>query len=186
MSSRSAHGHAVNSPGGPCAAQSGPDVLTDNLKKPNELYGAVIQLQRFCGQPLRGPQRIPWGRRGRSNRGDRAGKPHQKCEPGVAQPSCVPRRIKLPAVFPSLRAHEPLSCRARDPSGPGPLLHSTKLEECRDYFHQSLPAVRTVPGTQGCNFQNSVRTQMARYTSVHKPAHADIHRHAQRQECKQH
>jgi len=36
------------------------------------------------------------------------------------------------------------------------------------------------------NFQNSDRSQMARYTLVHKPAHADIHRHAQRQECKQH
>ena len=178
MSSRSAQAHAVNGPGGPCAAQSGPDVLTDNLKKPNELYGAVIQLQRFCGQPLRGPQQISWGRRGRSNRGDRAGEPRQKREPVVAQPSCVPRRVKLPAVFPSLRAHEPLSCRARDPSGPGPLLRSTKLEERRDYFHQSHPAVRTVPGTQGCKLSKLSPDTNGPVRLVHKPAHTDIHRHA--------
>jgi hypothetical protein len=41
-------------------------------------------------------------------------------------------------------------------------------------------------GRRGANFQNSFRTRMVRYTSVHKPAHADIHRHAQRQKCKQH
>ena len=177
MSSRSAQAHAVNDPGGPCAAQSGPDVLTDNLNKPNELYGAAIQLQRFCGQPLR-PQRNRCGRRGRSNRGDRAGKPHQKREPGVAQPSCVPRRIKLPAVFPSLRAHEPLSCRARDPSGPGPLLRSTKSEERRDYFHQSHLAVRTFPGTQGCKLSKLSPEPNGPAYSIHKPAHTDIHRHA--------
>ena len=133
----------------------------DNLNKPNELYGAVIQLQRFCGQPLR-LQRIRWKRRCRSNRGDRTGKPRQEGEPDVAQPSCVPRRIKLPAVFPSLHAHEPMSCRARDPSGPGPLLRSTKSEERHDYFHLSHPAVRTVPDTQEGNLQNSNPVQMAR------------------------
>jgi hypothetical protein len=177
VSSRSAQAHAVNSPGGPCAAQSGPDVLKDTLYKPNELYGAVIQLQRFCGQPLR-PQPFRWERRGRSNRGDHTGEPRQEGEPGVAQPFCVPRRVKLPAVFPSLRAHEPLSCRARDPSGPGPLLHSTKLEECRDYFHQSHPAVRTVPGTQGCKLSKLSPDTNGPVRLVHKPAHTDIHRHA--------
>jgi hypothetical protein len=185
VSSRSAQAHAVNGPGGPCAAQSGPDVLMDNLNKPNELYSAVIQLQRFCGQPLR-PQRIRCGRRGRSNRGDRSGEPRQESEPAVAQPSCVPRRIKLPAVFPSLRAHEPLSCRARDPSGPGPLLRSTKSEERRDYFHKPHPAVRTVPATQEYKLSKLCPGPNGPGKSVHKPAHADIHRHAQRQECKQH
>jgi len=157
----------------------------DNLKKPNELYGAVIQVQRFCGQPLR-PQRNRCGRRGRSNRGDRTGEPRQEGEPNVAQPSCVPRRIKLPAVFPSLRAHEPLSCRARDPTGPGPLLRSTKLEERRDYFHLSHPAFRTVPRTQKCKLSKLSPDPNGPVRSVHKPAHADIHRHAQRQECEQH
>jgi hypothetical protein len=185
VSSRSAQVHADNGPGGPCAAQSGPDVLTDNLKKPNELYGAVIQLQRFCGQPLRS-QHICWGRRGRSNRGDRTGKPRQEGEPEAAQSSCVPRRIKLPTVFPSLHAHEPLSCRARDPSGPGPLLRSTKSEERRDYFLKSHPAVRTVPETQEGKLSKLIPGPKGPVRSVHKPAHADIHRHAQRQECKQH
>ena len=185
MSSRSAQAYAVKGPGGPSAAQTELDVLMDNLNKPNELYGAVIQLQRFCGQTLR-PQRIRWGRRGRSNRGNRTGEPRQEGEPETAQPSCVPRRIKLPAVFPSLRAHEPMSCRTRDPSGLGPLLRSTKPEERRDYFHQSHPAVRTIPGTQECKLSKLGPGPHGPGKSVHKPAHADIHRHAERQECKQH
>ena len=185
MSSRSAQAHAVNGPGRPCAAQSGPDVLMDNLNKPNELCGAVIRLQRFCGQPLR-LQQIRWGRRGRSNRGDHTGEPRQESEPEMAQPSCVPRRVKLPAVFPSLHAHEPLSCRARDPSGPGPLQHSSNLEECHDYFPKSDPAARTVPGTQENKLSKLSPGPHGPGRSVYKSTHADIHRHAQRQECKQH
>jgi hypothetical protein len=185
VSSRSAQAHAVNGPWRPCAAQAGLGVLKETLNKPNELCSTVIQLQRFCGQPFR-LQRNRCRRRGRSNRGDRAGKPHQKCEPGVAQPSCVPRRVKLPAVFPSLRAHEPLSCRARDPPGPGPLLRPTNLEERLDYFHLSHPAVRTVPYTQECKLSKLSPEPKGPEYSVYKPAHADIHRHAKRQERKQH
>jgi hypothetical protein len=95
----------------------------------NKLYVTVTRLQRDCGRPCRKT------RRGRSNRGICTAIPRER------RGDCLPRRspprrrkpvagsfgsscaccatCTLPTVFPSLRAHEPLSCRARDPSGPG-------------------------------------------------------------------
>jgi len=78
----------------------------------------VTRLQRVCGQPCFA-QWCHCLKRGRSNRSHYTEKLRDENEPEVAQ---LPREFRVtPAVFPSLRAHEPLSCRARDPSGPGRL-----------------------------------------------------------------
>ena len=78
----------------------------------------VTRLQRVCGQPCLRPS-CDCLQRGRSNRGHCTEKLRDENEPNVAQ---LPRELRgTTAVFPSLRAHEPLSCRARDPSGPGRL-----------------------------------------------------------------
>ncbi len=74
-------------------------------------------------------------RRGRSTVGgcatcshDRSEAFQPQCSPAQRQPSAAGDHAfratcTLPTVFPSLRAHEPLSCRARYPCGPGRRLH---------------------------------------------------------------
>ena len=111
------------------------------LNKPNELCGTVIRLQRVCGQPC-----LCCGR-GRSN--------HGVCT-GVLRGWSWPKRPEssiafgatsaLPTVFPSLRAHEPLSCRGRDPSGPGRLTNLNLISCEPDYWRRKQEGKLVKPG----------------------------------------
>ena len=142
------------------------------LNKPNELCGAVIRLQRVCGQPC-----LCCGR-GRSN--------HGVCT-GVLRGWSWPKRPEssiafgatsaLPTVFPSLRTHEPLSCRGRDPIRTWPANY-LKLNLLR----AGLLAAKA--RGQTCETRPGPKSDQR--PSVYEPAHADIHRHAQRKESKQH
>ena len=126
-----------------CRARASPEgrrAVTKLL--PNKLYYTVTRLRRVCGQTCRGPGRqiIAAGavsrsphrqvsvagvvnrnsRRGRSTAGVCTATPRngaRDCLPGCSRASRA--TFTPPTVFPSPRAHEPLSCRARDPFGPG-------------------------------------------------------------------
>jgi len=121
-----------------------------------KLYGTEIRLQRDCGRPCPGPRRqlcvvgavcrspmqskpTAWGeyrrsRRGRSTAGvctslQRDG----ACFSGPQNVRAFRASCTLRAVFPSLRAHEPLSCRARS-IGTKPAKYFNQTGSCGPLF----------------------------------------------------
>ena len=138
----------------------------------NVLQVAVIRRQRICGLPGRVL------RRGRSTSGYCTGSSRRATGVSVFQnPFAIRATCEPQVVFPSLRPHKPNPAR-RGPPGPA-----------GEILEFSLAA-----GTDPWPFPASARAKpfgrssdrIDRKASIDEPAHADIHRHAQRQEREQH
>ena len=143
-------------------------------------------MQRVCG-PLLSGQAEACLLRGRSNPGNCTDELHQQGEPELAR--SLPKlhaTCALPKVLPSLRAHEPLSCRARDPSGPGRLMCVSWETHSKCLILNLFLAEALRQGKQEANLGNYSLGPRETGPSIYEPAHTDIHDRTQRQERKQH